>query len=206
MQGCGERVVMKQAVIYVPGVAQHLFGQSAEVVAVRLAHALRKHDPTLRDVRVTVVKGALDLGATRADCVQVEALVGETWRELIDVYEVNYLEAFVGRFMARTPFERALSALIVFGGQLKQMRTIFSKESKCFRDNLQGFLMLALILLLAGYLVYWVFLAVAGFFPFNVFTTGTAFAMDAAKATKTATTLAIAALVLTLVRYAFTTL
>jgi hypothetical protein len=66
--------------------------------------------------------------------------------------------------------------------------------------------MLGLILLLTGYLVYWVFVAVAGLFAFDVFSTGTAFAMDAAKAKKTATTLAVAALVLTLIRYAFTTL
>lgn len=153
---------MKHAVVYVPGSTQHLLPQSLAVVADRLAMALKTERPDLDDVRITHTSGALSLGEASADMARLEGLSAGQWGELVDVYEVNYLETFVKRFTARSSFERAVGAIRVFVANRSVLGRILTGKTKRFLDRLQGAFLALLVVFLAAYLVYWVAVATAG--------------------------------------------
>ncbi len=155
---------MKHAVIYVPGSNQHMLAQSLLVVAERIAACLKAERADLDDVRVTLVKGDLHLGEASADRVTLEGLADGTWRELVDLYEANYLEAFVARFTEQSSLERAFSAIRIFAGNLGQLGLIFTGRSKGLLDRLQGAFLTSLTIFLALYLVYWSAVAAAAVF------------------------------------------
>jgi hypothetical protein len=153
---------MKHAVVYVPGASQNWLPQSVDVIAERLGVALAAARPELQDVRVTVAKGAVKLRDGSVDRATIEGLSGGEWREMLDLFEVDYVPAFTKRLLSCNSFERALSALSAVVGSLGSLRHIYNAETKAFLDKAQCMSMIWLMVFLATYLVYWCALAVAG--------------------------------------------
>jgi hypothetical protein len=154
---------VKHAVVYVPGGSQQWLDQSAGVVAERLAVALCEQRRDLKDIRITLTKGALRLGEHGVDRARLEGLSADgRWSELVDIYEVDYVPAFVAPFVHCNSFERALSAAGVFGGSFARLRQVSRARSKGFLDKVQGASLNLLMVFLAAYLLYWCALAIAG--------------------------------------------
>jgi hypothetical protein len=150
---------MKCGVIFLPGGNQHWLDQSVEVVAERLAAAL-KHAAALQDVRVSVKSGALPLGEVSARTVQIEGRIAGQWRPLIDIFDVNYIEVFVRGFSGQSSIERVLSAASTLWHSKGQASHILRARNKGLIGEMQLLWLAISIAMLAGYLCYWIIIAI----------------------------------------------
>jgi hypothetical protein len=109
-----QRKPSRHAILYVPGAGQHVFEQSAGLVAERIARAIERRigDRKNCGFRITVSKNLNLLVSNTFDRASIEVrdqeLADNDWTSVVDVYELKYLDTFSGWFSNLPPLRQAV--------------------------------------------------------------------------------------------------
>lgn len=155
---------MPRCIVYVPGSSQHVFKQSAKIIAERIATCIRHEigDRAEFRHRIEVTASSFDFSTEiPADVASIQCDVGGQWVTALKIIEIKYLEAFAKPFADLPVLERGFRALLLAFTHGKLIRSVLlDRESPKTRlDKSQCAYLSLIILVCVVFLIYW--LAVA---------------------------------------------
>lgn len=164
---------MRHAIVYVPGSSQHLFDQSSQLVADRIARSLGAAGAGARAeagaasarYRVGEPQAPFELAdGIRLNKLSIEVSDGAAWTPAIDVFTLAYLDSFVRPIGSLPPIARGVRAAVLVVRHLPGAVAALLRAGtpKGTLDKLQAAFLGLIVLVSLTSLVYWLLIGLAG--------------------------------------------
>jgi hypothetical protein len=162
---------MPRAILYVPGLCQELFGQSASLVADRIGRALQAQlgpQEPFECERQSSVVALEEYPDFQLDIVKLNISRGGNSQTLLDIVEVKYISQLVKPLVEASPAARAYEGLrIARSSSLNYLRAIFARNrASKLNDVAQGFL-LTVGLISGAAIIFWLLIGLQPILAIN---------------------------------------
>lgn len=150
-----DKIISKDAIIFVPGLGREIVDQRIDTVARRLTGALERQTISAKPKFQVIGAPEEQYGqvyTTAVRTIAVQKSDKEKARPLVDLYELDYRETITKRFKDRNSLSKAIVMLWVLMAVCPRFLLSLTKKSKDLKDKIQVLFIAGIIAAIVAYM------------------------------------------------------